>query len=141
MSLTTTNDALPTDSHALAAAEEDEIPTFDTEAGNLGWHEHPDEIANPIIEGVNNEDIWMLVRRFNKQLFHVNAVDDVPGDLDLHIRTDEEFSPDKMRGNIERLYMTVVRTPLYISSAWLRATPDCWNDGCSKAYRASTILE
>lgn len=32
----------------------------------------------------------------------------VPGDLDLNIADEEEFSPDKLRANIERLYMTVI---------------------------------
>ena len=118
MSLTTSNEALPTDSHALAAAGEGEVLTLDTEAGNLGWHMHPDEMANPIIEGIDNEELWMLLRRFNKQMFHVKAVDDVPGDLDLHIRTDEEFEPDKMRANIERLYMTVVRKFRLLKIKW-----------------------
>lgn len=32
----------------------------------------------------------------------------VPGNLDLNIADEEEFSPDKLRANIERLYMTVI---------------------------------
>ena len=36
----------------------------------------------------------------------------VPGNLDLQIADDEEFSPDKLRSNVERLYMTVVRVCL-----------------------------
>lgn len=32
----------------------------------------------------------------------------VPGNLDLNIADDEEFSPDKLRSNIERLYMTII---------------------------------
>lgn len=31
----------------------------------------------------------------------------VPGGLDLNIADEEEFSPDKLRANFERLYMTV----------------------------------
>lgn len=31
----------------------------------------------------------------------------VPGNLDLNIADEEEFSPDKLRANIERLYMTI----------------------------------
>jgi hypothetical protein len=31
-----------------------------------------------------------------------------PGGLDLNIADEEEFSPDKLRANIERLYMTIV---------------------------------
>lgn len=32
----------------------------------------------------------------------------VPGNLDLNIADEEEFSPDKLRANIERLYMTAI---------------------------------
>lgn len=32
----------------------------------------------------------------------------VPGNLDLNIADEEEFSPDKLRANLERLYMTVL---------------------------------
>jgi hypothetical protein len=31
-----------------------------------------------------------------------------PGQLDMNVADDEEFSPDKLRSNIERLYMTVI---------------------------------
>ncbi len=32
----------------------------------------------------------------------------VPGDLDLNVSDDEEFSPDKLRAAVERFYMTCV---------------------------------
>lgn len=32
----------------------------------------------------------------------------LPGDLDLSVSQDEAFSPDRLRGNVERLYMTVI---------------------------------
>ena len=35
-------------------------------------------------------------------------MDIVPGGLDLNIADEDEFSPDKLRSTIERLYMTVV---------------------------------
>ncbi|KZW01231.1 hypothetical protein EXIGLDRAFT_666523 [Exidia glandulosa HHB12029] len=108
MSLTTTNDELPTDSHALANTADNEPALHEDEARDMGWNDRPENMAQPLIEGVANDEIWMLVRRFNKQLFHVKAVDNVPGNLDLHTANDEEFSPDKMRANIERLYMTVI---------------------------------
>lgn len=41
-------------------------------------------------------------------MYHVKEYPySVPGDLDLNIADEEEFSPDKLRANIERLYMTV----------------------------------
>jgi hypothetical protein len=43
-----------------------------------------------------------------QQIYDVKATPyPPPGGLDLAIADDEEFSPDKMRANIERLYMTV----------------------------------
>ena len=42
-------------------------------------------------------------------MYHVKAIPNpVPGGLDLNIADEEEFSPDKLRANIERLYMTVI---------------------------------
>jgi hypothetical protein len=42
-------------------------------------------------------------------MYHVKALPEPPlGGLDLNIADDEEFSPDKLRANIERLYMTVI---------------------------------
>jgi hypothetical protein len=42
-------------------------------------------------------------------MYHVKALPETPlGGLDLNIADEEEFSPDKLRANIERLYMTVI---------------------------------
>src|SRR5882757_9790018 len=42
-------------------------------------------------------------------MYHVKALPEPPlGGLDLNIADEEEFSPDKLRANIERLYMTVI---------------------------------
>jgi hypothetical protein len=43
-----------------------------------------------------------------QQIYNVKATPSPPpGGLDLYIADDEEFSPDKLRANVERLYMTV----------------------------------
>lgn len=43
-----------------------------------------------------------------QQVYHLKAVEyPVPGGLDLNIADEDEFSPDKLRASIERLYMTV----------------------------------
>jgi hypothetical protein len=65
----------PTESHALAL----EAATSPTEHGqgaaqvehgqevvNLGWNEPKEHIASPLVGGLSNEDLWLLVRRFNK---------------------------------------------------------------------------
>lgn len=42
-------------------------------------------------------------------MYHVKAIPEAPpGGLDLNIADEDEFSPDKLRSNIERLYMTVI---------------------------------
>lgn len=42
-------------------------------------------------------------------MYHVKAIHEAPiGGLDLNIADEDEFSPDKLRSNIERLYMTVI---------------------------------
>ncbi|TGZ81705.1 hypothetical protein EX30DRAFT_395486 [Ascodesmis nigricans] len=113
----------PTESHAIAAAPLEEHPEAagalhheaavavgeGIEVKDLGWNEKPENVPNPLIGGLNNEELWTLVRRFNKQMYHVKAIDErPPGGLDLNIAAEDEFSPDKLRSNVERLYMTVI---------------------------------
>ena len=107
------NGDAPSDSHALASADHDHIGAVqrDHEEGevrDMGWDEHPTNVPN-LVGGLPNEELWTLVRRFNKQMYHVKATNDpLLGGLDLNIVEEEEFSPDKLRSNIERLYMTVM---------------------------------
>ncbi|TKA32009.1 hypothetical protein B0A50_01255 [Salinomyces thailandicus] len=102
----------PTASHALAVADHDDKghaqTSHEAEVKDLGWNEPNDKIPSPLVGGMPNEDLWVLVRRFNKQMYHVKEYPHpVPGDLDLNLADEEEFSPDKLRANFERLYMTV----------------------------------
>lgn len=112
----TSSDSLssaPTDSHALAYAEHEERGAAQQndstgEVKNLGWFEDPTKLPR-LVGRLPNEELWTLVRRFNKQMYHVKATsNDPPGALDLNIVDEDEFSPDKLRSNIERLYMTVI---------------------------------
>lgn len=42
-------------------------------------------------------------------MYHLKEIPNAaPGGLDLNVADEEEFSPDKLRSNIERLYMTVI---------------------------------
>lgn len=65
----------PTESHALAI--EAAKATHPAEAGaaqieheeevvDLGWNEPKEHVARPLVGGLSNEDLWLLVRRFNK---------------------------------------------------------------------------
>lgn len=61
----------PTDSHALAHAEVEEASLIHTSpddeaTADIGWQQQPHEFDEPIIGGIPNEDLWMLIRRFNK---------------------------------------------------------------------------
>ncbi|KAI0697567.1 hypothetical protein BC835DRAFT_1270194 [Cytidiella melzeri] len=80
----------------------------DPEVKDFGWNSPPRQVPSPLVHGLGNEDIYTLVRRFNKQIFHVKAVPHDPGLLDLEVSEEEEFSPDKLRATLERLYMTVI---------------------------------
>ncbi|KAH8882138.1 hypothetical protein GQ53DRAFT_885822 [Thozetella sp. PMI_491] len=104
----------PTLSHSLAVRAPEEQGAVQQrhcgeDVADLGWNEKKEAIAAPLVGGMDNEELWKLIRRFNKQMYHVRECSHpVPGELDLNIADEEEFSPDKLRANIERLYMTVV---------------------------------
>ncbi|KAF1978651.1 hypothetical protein BU23DRAFT_449367 [Bimuria novae-zelandiae CBS 107.79] len=112
---TTTLTDKPTESHALAmeASKNPEVAgaaqvAHGNEVVDLGWNEPEQAISSPLVGGLDNEDLWVLVRRFNKKMYHVKEIENPPpGGLDLNIADEEEFSPDKLRSNIERLYMTI----------------------------------
>jgi len=61
---TTLSHALATDDHEKKGhAQKDHN---EAEVRDLGWNEKQDRIARPLVGGINNEELWMLVRRFNK---------------------------------------------------------------------------
>jgi hypothetical protein len=75
--LHTDSQETPTLSHTLATQaahspnevmEETGVAQQDheEEVVDLGWNEPASQIANPLIGGMKNEDLWLLVRRFNK---------------------------------------------------------------------------
>ncbi|KAK5169572.1 uncharacterized protein LTR77_005549 [Saxophila tyrrhenica] len=103
----------PTMSHTLAASDHDEKgiaqEAHDLEVKDVGWHEPEKNIPTPLVGGLANDDLWILVRRFNKQMYHVKEMTaPAPGNLDLNVADEDEFSPDKFRATVERLYMTVI---------------------------------
>lgn len=60
----------PTASHALAQADVDVKGVaqlaHNAEVKDLGWNEPPENIPAPLVGGMDNEELWVLVRRFNK---------------------------------------------------------------------------
>ncbi|OLN94155.1 hypothetical protein CCHL11_07137 [Colletotrichum chlorophyti] len=76
---------------------------------DLGWNQEPSHNAKYWIRGLHNEDVWTLVRRLNKEVFELKAIKKVPaGDLDLVVAPESECSPNKLRSEVERLYMGVL---------------------------------
>lgn len=86
--------------------------------------------------------------RLLQQVFNVRAIPSPPpGVLDLEISENEEFSPDKLRATLERLYITVVSTTSdikqlnYVLIEIDVALVDCWSSCLCKTRRSSSFLE
>ena len=64
----------PTASHALATTEHEEKGVAQKghgkEVKDLGWNAPEEKIPAPLVGGMDNEYLWMLVRRFDKVRFH-----------------------------------------------------------------------
>ena len=78
----------PTDSHALAHADHEEkgaaqLDHGHTEVRDLGWHEDAKEVPTPLVGGLPNEELWALIRRFNK----VGRLKSSAGMLKLKVNT------------------------------------------------------
>ncbi|KAL4786970.1 hypothetical protein BJX76DRAFT_319668 [Aspergillus varians] len=62
-----------------------------------------------ISHGMPNEDLWRLIRRFDKQVSHVHAVPQSQiQQLDLNRAADEQFPPAKLQKTIDRFYISVI---------------------------------
>lgn len=60
---TTLSHALATDDHEVKGlAQQDHVQ----EVLDLGWNQEKREIAAPLVGGLDNEELWMLTRRFDK---------------------------------------------------------------------------
>jgi hypothetical protein len=95
------DDAVP------AIAQGDIERPIDPGLQDLGWSEDP-QVPIPVLHGMKNEDVWTLVRRFNKQTYHAKKLDEPPqGGIDMNIADKDAFTPDKLRATLERLYMSV----------------------------------
>ncbi|KAJ3848377.1 hypothetical protein EV368DRAFT_49404 [Lentinula lateritia] len=100
---------VPTVAEPPALAKGERERPKDPETEDLGWSENP-KVPIPVVNGLNNEHLWILVRRFNKQVFHFRRITNLPpGVLDCNPATNSDsYSPDKLRSVLERLYLTIV---------------------------------
>jgi hypothetical protein len=117
-------------SHRLATANVNKtrgVLSCDGSVIDLGWNQEPDHDGKPWVEGMHNEDVWALVRRFNKvntmlktshsvshtntseAIFELKQANAVPfGGLDLVVAEESQCTPNKLRSEMERLYMGMV---------------------------------
>lgn len=109
-------DVAPENVTKLAGTEKD-VPApsagdphraIEPDLSDLGWSEEP-SMPIPVLHGMRNESLWMLVRRFNNQTYRVRAIENAPSkDLDMYVSNKEQFSPDKLKSTFERFYVNVV---------------------------------
>jgi hypothetical protein len=67
------------------------------------------------VKGLDNDELWKIIRRFDKHIYHVKATTDGRKrglrpelEMDLANSQGEEFNPDRLRSNLERLYIGFV---------------------------------
>ncbi|PFH55772.1 hypothetical protein XA68_17646 [Ophiocordyceps unilateralis] len=116
----------PTASHALADESIRSEPTElkgasqmehdAVEVKNLGWNDMGRHVPQQIMGGLRNDELWTLIRRFDKFVFRVRSIPEAPlATLDMNVADQDDFSPEKLRATLERLYMTVL---ISLLSGW-----------------------
>lgn len=69
-------------------------------------------------------------------MYHVKEIPTAPpGGLDMNIADEEEFSPDKLRSNLERTYMTIVCVSLYNIHSHAHVKTGYWTDCVWQTHR------
>ncbi|TVY71441.1 hypothetical protein LSUE1_G007673 [Lachnellula suecica] len=79
------------------------------EIRDLGWHKKPSEMSGQFINGIPNDTIFAMIRRFNKDVFDVEAMP--PGKstgLDLTEAWDNNHASDKMTLHLQRAYLSII---------------------------------
>ncbi|KAJ9490942.1 hypothetical protein VN97_g2312 [Penicillium thymicola] len=102
---------LDDESHDLIQTPEELGPlhALSPRPANTQWKASSRAVDETLAKGLSNEDLWMLIRRFNKQIYHVKAVHDTAAlNLDLNRTENEQFPPEKLRMTLERFYISVV---------------------------------
>ncbi|SZF03481.1 unnamed protein product [Blumeria hordei] len=76
---------------------------------DLGWSRNSADIPEVFFDQMDNKKFWNLLTRFNKEIFHVKvSLKEPTGGLDFQTSSQQEFSSEKLRANVERFYMTVI---------------------------------
>ncbi|KAK9855093.1 hypothetical protein MYU51_003523 [Penicillium brevicompactum] len=98
------------DSYDMTQSPEEAGPlaTLSPRLPNTQWKASSRTVEETLAQGLSNEDLWMLIRRFDKQIYHVKAVQDAKETIDLNRTENEQFPPEKLRMTLERFYTSVV---------------------------------
>ncbi|KAK8054879.1 hypothetical protein PG993_000106 [Apiospora rasikravindrae] len=99
------------DAHVVAVSDADVRGVDQTEkhvealpqTADLGWNKDADDMPESLLDGMSNEDYWILVRRFDNRPTSPWRVG-----WTLTWRTRPPFEPNKLRSQFERLYMGVL---------------------------------
>ncbi|OGM40056.1 hypothetical protein ABOM_011419 [Aspergillus bombycis] len=101
-----------THDHALLAPGESNTVqkiNYNRKRSDVEWKQASKTVDEQLTPDLSNEDLWLLIRRFNKQIHHVKAIQGPPQDeLDLNRADEEHFPPEKLRATTERFYTSVV---------------------------------
>ncbi|KAF6524675.1 hypothetical protein HZS61_013174 [Fusarium oxysporum f. sp. conglutinans] len=102
--------------HGPAEKIQEDVVANSVEVKDVGWDDDQIRPEDYAFDGIQNKDIWLLTRRFNKRVFHLKHAPNHPEDeMDFNVAEEEQFSPNKLRAQIERLYMgaaTHLETPV-----------------------------
>ncbi|KAF5966387.1 hypothetical protein FCOIX_12555 [Fusarium coicis] len=102
--------------HGADEELQEDVTSSPAEVQDVGWNDDQIRPEDYAIDGIKNEDVWLLVRRFNKRVFQLNHAPNHPEDeMDFDVAEEEQFSANKLRAQIERLYMgaaTLLKTPI-----------------------------
>ncbi|KXJ96244.1 hypothetical protein Micbo1qcDRAFT_218134 [Microdochium bolleyi] len=99
------------------AGNKNNATTKDNSILGVGWQAtrgdtrgDPVHVPANIVDGLDNQDLWLLLRRFNKHVFHIKATTRpmLHGDLDFTTAPGEDFTASKLRAQLERLYIGIV---------------------------------
>lgn len=68
----------------------------------------PSTVVPPLVPSLSNDALFSLLRRWNKQVTHLQSAPVPKKRLDLAPGKDVQFSPEQLRSNVERVHLTVV---------------------------------
>lgn len=60
-------------------------------------------MPDPVVGGLDNAETWILIRRFEKQVFHVKSINSPPlANLDMNVvaRERDSFHPTSYKHNL-----------------------------------------